>query len=149
LATKAGCDVLKAGGTAVDAAVAVQAVLGLVEPQSSTIAGSAFMMYYDAGNRQVVAYDGREAAPGSRHRLLPGAPGPGRRIVPAPVPSARRSGRSIGVPGVMRMLDWPTKSTASWPGAPCLTKASAWPPMATRSPRAWAMRSHQRRQPAA
>lgn len=55
LATKAGCDVLKAGGTAVDAAVAVQAVLGLVEPQSSTIAGSAFMMYYDAANKKVVA----------------------------------------------------------------------------------------------
>lgn len=48
LAVKAGCDVLKAGGSAVDAAVAVQAVLGLVEPQSSTIAGSGFMMYYDA-----------------------------------------------------------------------------------------------------
>ena len=63
LATKAGCDVLKAGGTAVDAAVAVQAVLGLVEPQSSTIAGSAFMMYYDAANKKVVAYDGRETAP--------------------------------------------------------------------------------------
>ena len=55
LATRAGCDVLKAGGTAVDAAVAVQAVLGLVEPQSSTIAGSAFMVYYDEATKQVVA----------------------------------------------------------------------------------------------
>ena len=57
LASKAGCEVLKAGGTAADAAVAVQAVLGLVEPQSSTIAGSAFMMYYDAKTQKVTAYD--------------------------------------------------------------------------------------------
>ena len=105
LATKAGCDVLKAGGTAVDAAVAVQAVLGLVEPQSSTIAGSAFMMYYDAGNRKVVAYDGRETAPAAAtgHYLV--RQNQDDAASPAPVPNARRSGRSIGVPGVMRMLD--------------------------------------------
>ncbi|MFZ6870149.1 gamma-glutamyltransferase, partial [Klebsiella pneumoniae] len=69
LAVKAGCDVLKAGGSAVDAAVAVQAVLGLVEPQSSTIAGSGFMMYYDAKTKQVTAYDGRETAPAAANEF--------------------------------------------------------------------------------
>lgn len=105
LATKAGCDVLKAGGTAVDAAVAVQAVLGLVEPQSSTIAGSAFMMYYDATTKQVVAYDGREAAPAAATAYYLARQNQSDASSPAPVPSARRSGRSIGVPGVMRMLE--------------------------------------------
>ena len=65
LATKAGCDVLKAGGTAVDAAVAVQAVLGLVEPQSSGLGGGAFMMFYDADSAALTVYDGRETAPAS------------------------------------------------------------------------------------
>ncbi|WP_019577223.1 gamma-glutamyltransferase family protein [Curvibacter lanceolatus] len=105
LATRAGCDVLKAGGTAVDAAVAVQAVLGLVEPQSSTIAGSAFMVYYDAATKQVVAYDGREAAPAAATGYYLARQNQADASSPAPVPSARRSGRSIGVPGVMRMLE--------------------------------------------
>lgn len=105
LATKAGCDVLKAGGSAVDAAVAVQAVLGLVEPQSSTIAGSAFMMFYDAVSKQVVAYDGREAAPAAATAYYLARQNQADATSPAPVPSARRSGRSIGVPGVMRMLE--------------------------------------------
>ena len=105
LATKAGCDVLKAGGTAVDAAVAVQAVLGLVEPQSSTIAGSAFMMYYDAATKKVVAYDGRETAPAAATGYYLVRQNQADASSTAPVPSARRSGRSIGVPGVMRMLD--------------------------------------------
>lgn len=105
LATRAGCDVLKAGGTAVDAAVAVQAVLGLVEPQSSTIAGSAFMVYYDAATKQVVAYDGREAAPAAATGYYLVRQNQADASSPAPVPSARRSGRSIGVPGVMRMLE--------------------------------------------
>ena len=63
LASKAGCEVLKSGGSAVDAAVAVQMVLGLVEPQSSGIGGGAFMLYYDAASKKVTAYDGRETAP--------------------------------------------------------------------------------------
>lgn len=105
LATKAGCDVLKAGGTAVDAAVAVQAVLGLVELQSSTIAGSAFMMYYDAATKKVTAYDGREAAPAAATGFYLVRQDQANASSPAPVPNARRSGRSIGVPGVMRMLD--------------------------------------------
>ena len=105
LATKAGCDVLKAGGSAVDAAVAVQAVLGLVEPQSSTIAGSAFMMYYDAETKKVTAYDGRETAPAAAPGSYLVRQDQGASDSTAPVPSARRSGRSIGVPGVLRMLD--------------------------------------------
>ena len=105
LATKAGCDVLKAGGSAVDAAIAMQAVLGLVEPQSSTIAGSAFMVYYDAKTKKVTAYDGRETAPAAATNYYLVRQDQGDTTSPTPVPSARRSGRSIGVPGVMRMLD--------------------------------------------
>ncbi|KQP19760.1 gamma-glutamyltransferase family protein [Pseudorhodoferax sp. Leaf267] len=109
LASKAGCEVLKAGGTAADAAIAVQAVLGLVEPQSSTIAGSAFMVYYDAATKKVTAYDGRETAPAAatgyylvrQDQADPASPAP----VPASNPVGRRSGRSIGVPGVMRMME--------------------------------------------
>ncbi len=63
LASKAGCEVLKNGGSAVDAAVAVQMVLGLVEPQSSGLGGGAFMLHYDAASKTVVSYDGRETAP--------------------------------------------------------------------------------------
>lgn len=105
LATKAGCEVLRAGGSAVDAAIAVQAVLGLVEPQSSTIAGSAFMVYYDAKTKKVSAYDGRETAPAAatQYYLIRENQNDANSL--APVPSARRSGRSIGVPGVMKMFD--------------------------------------------
>lgn len=105
LATKAGCDVLKAGGTAADAAIAVQAVLGLVEPQSTTIAGSAFMMYYDAAAKTVTAYDGRETAPAAATGYYLRRQDQADAASPGPVPNARRSGRSIGVPGVMRMLE--------------------------------------------
>ena len=105
LATKAGCDILKAGGTAVDAAIAVQAVLGLVEPQSSTVAGSAFMLYYDAATKTVTAYDGRETAPAAATEFYLVRQDQNDPASPAPVPNARRSGRSIGVPGVLRMLE--------------------------------------------
>lgn len=104
LATKAGCEILKAGGTAADAAIAVQAVLALVEPQSSSLAGGAFMLYYDATTKKVQAYDGRETAPAA-------ATADYLRYIDAvsdkttPKPSARASGRSIGTPGVMRMLE--------------------------------------------
>lgn len=115
LATKAGCDVLKAGGSAVDAAIAMQAVLGLVEPQSSTVAGSAFMVYYDAKTKKVVAYDGREAAPAAATGYYLARQNQADPNSPAPVPSARRSGRSIGVPGVMRMLDMAHKEHGRLP----------------------------------
>lgn len=105
LATKAGCEVLRAGGSAIDAAIAVQSVLGLVEPQSSTIAGSAFMVYYDAATKKVSTYDGRETAPAAASSYYLSRQDQTDINSLAPVPSARRSGRSIGVPGVMKMFD--------------------------------------------
>jgi gamma-glutamyltranspeptidase/glutathione hydrolase len=103
LASKAGCEVLRNGGSAVDAAVAAQAVLGLVEPQSSGLGGGAFLMHYDATTKQVQSYDGRETAPAA-------ATANDLRWIDAndrsvPKPSPRASGRSIGTPGVMRMLE--------------------------------------------
>ena len=103
LATQAACRVLRDGGTAADALVTVQAVLGLVEPQSSGIGGGGFVVYYDARAGSVQAYDGREAAPAAATENY-------LRWISdvdhsAPRPTARASGRSIGVPGILRMLE--------------------------------------------
>ncbi|HST36806.1 MAG TPA: gamma-glutamyltransferase, partial [Allosphingosinicella sp.] len=100
LAVEAGMNVLRRGGSAVDAAIAVQAMLSLVEPQSSGIGGGAFMTYYDGAARRVTVYDGRETAPaGATPDMFVGENG-------APLPFARAvlSGRATGVPGVVRML---------------------------------------------
>ena len=100
MAVEAGLQVLKAGGSAVDAAVAVQAVLGLVEPQSSGLGGGAFLTYYDAKTRQVTAYDGRETAPaGATPELFLAAPNR-----PMPRREAYVSGRATGAPGAVAML---------------------------------------------
>lgn len=103
VSTEAACVVLRDGGTAADALVVAQAVLGLVEPQSSGIGGGAFLLYYDATSRGVQAYDGREVAPNS-------VTGDYLRFIDSenhapPQPDVRSSGRSIGVPGVLRMLE--------------------------------------------
>lgn len=101
LATRVGVDVLNAGGSAVDAAVAIQAVLGLVEPQSSGLGGGAFMVYYDAGTRKVTAYDGREKAPmGASDHLFLDDQGK-----PLPFNDAVLGGISTGAPGAVAMLD--------------------------------------------
>src|SRR5215468_10790958 len=63
LAAQVGLDILRAGGNAIDAAVAVQMVLNLVEPQSSGIGGGGFLLYFDAHDSSIAAYDGRETAP--------------------------------------------------------------------------------------
>lgn len=95
LAAETGLKVLKAGGSAVDAAVAIQAVLGLVEPQSSGPLGGAFMTYYDAKTRHLTSYMGREKAPaGATPTMFQGMT----------FGQAVTSGRSAGVPGVMKML---------------------------------------------
>ncbi len=100
LAVEAGLAILRAGGNAIDAAVAVQATLGLVEPQSSGLGGGAFLVYYDAKTGKVTAFDGREAAPaGATPGMFLGADGK-----PLPFPDAVTSGRSTGAPGAIAML---------------------------------------------
>jgi gamma-glutamyltranspeptidase/glutathione hydrolase len=99
LASDAGYDMLRQGGSAVDAAIATQLVLGLVEPQSSGLGGGAFLIVHDG--KSLVAYDGRETAPtAANEKLFLDASG-------KPVPYYRGliGGRSVGVPGVLRMLE--------------------------------------------
>ncbi len=100
LAAKAGIEVLARGGSAVDAAIAVQAMLSLVEPQSSGLGGGAFMTYYDGTARSVIVYDGREVAP------MQATPGMFQRADGKPIPfgEAALSGRATGVPGAVAML---------------------------------------------
>ena len=101
LAVAAGVEVLAAGGSAVDAAIAVQLVLTLVEPQSSGIGGGAFMLHYDAAAHRLVSYDGRETAPAAATAaLFLNADG-----TPLPFRQAVVGGRSVGTPGVLRMLE--------------------------------------------
>ena len=100
LAAQAGLAVLKRGGSAVDAAVAVQAMLSLVEPQSSGVGGGAFMTYYDAPTRKVMVYDGREVAPAQATEGM--FLGPDGQALP--FNTAVLSGRATGVPGAVKML---------------------------------------------
>jgi len=97
LASQAGADVLKKGGTAADAMVAVQTVLGLVEPQSSGMGGGAFVVYYDAKTGTTTTIDAREKAPSTatEDRFA------GLSFVPA-----WQSGLSVGVPGTPRMMEY-------------------------------------------
>ncbi|MBA3676018.1 MAG: gamma-glutamyltransferase [Sphingosinicella sp.] len=98
LATEAGLAVLRRGGSAVDAAIAVQAMLSLAEPQSSGIGGGAFMNYYDAATRKIIIYDGREVAPaGATADMFLDDNG-------KPVSQPALTGRATGVPGAVRML---------------------------------------------
>ncbi len=98
LATAAGYQMLKAGGSAVDAAVAVQMVLTLVEPQSSGIGGGAFMLHHDGLITE--AYDGRETAPSEADEdLFLDA-----QRQPLPLQAALAGGRAVGTPGVVSML---------------------------------------------
>jgi len=101
LAVDAGVKVLAAGGSAIDAAIAVQMVLNLVEPQSSGIGGGAFMLYYDNATNTLTTYDGRETAPaaaaGDMFRDFRGSE---RRFF-----AAVDGGLSVGTPGLLRMLE--------------------------------------------
>ena len=100
-AAQAGLDILARGGSAVDAAIAMQMVLTLVEPQSSGIGGGGFLLHYDAAEKSVESYDGREKAPASaRSDMFLGADGQ-----PRPFADIVPGGLSVGVPGVLRMLE--------------------------------------------
>ena len=111
LAAEAGREMLRQGGSAIDAAIAMQAVLTLVEPQSSGIGGGAFIMLWD-GNR-VQAYDGRETAPaGATERLFLKPDGQ-----PMAFSAAQIGGRSVGTPGVLRALELAHKKTGHLPWA--------------------------------
>ena len=102
-ASAAGCKVLNKGGTAADAAVAVQAVLGLTVPEATGLGSGGFLLYYSKRKNTVQAYDARESAPAA-------ATADDLRYISAsnktkPVPSARASGRSIGTIGIPRLLE--------------------------------------------
>lgn len=99
-ATAAGLEMLRAGGSAIDAAIAAQLVLGLVEPQSSGLGGGAFILHHDPRTSELTAYDGRERAPAAARpdRFLGG----GR---PLPYDRAVHSGASVGVPGLVRLME--------------------------------------------
>jgi gamma-glutamyltranspeptidase / glutathione hydrolase len=100
IAAAAGRDILRQGGNAIDAAIATQLVLNLVEPQSSGIGGGAFLVYWAAKEHRVVTFDGRETAPAVAR--------PDRFLGPDGMPlgfyDAVVGGRSVGVPGLLRML---------------------------------------------
>ena len=100
LAAQAGIEILRKGGSAVDAAIAVQAMLSLVEPQSSGLGGGAFMHYYDARTKRLTIYDGREVAPAQATESM--FVGPDGKALP--FGTAVLSGRATGVPGVIKML---------------------------------------------
>ena len=100
VATKAGYDVLKAGGSAIDALVAVQMTLGLVEPQSSGIGGGAFAVYYDATSKKLTTFDGRETAPmAATPELFQDENGE-----PLSFYTAVIGGRSVGTPGTVKLM---------------------------------------------
>src|SRR5207249_3102738 len=101
LAARAGVDAIRSGGSALDAAIAAELVLGLVEPQSSGLGGGAFLLHYAARGAKLEAYDGRETAPAGAK--------PGRFLGPdgrsLDWPDAVVSGKSVGVPGLLRLFE--------------------------------------------
>jgi len=125
LAAEAGLAMLRQGGSAIDAAVAVQMMLNLVEPQSSGIGGGALILYWDNTNKQLHAFDGRETAPAAatpRRFLKPDG-------TPLPFREAVFSGLSTGVPGAVAALELAHKAHGKLPWAalfqPAITSAEA------------------------
>jgi len=117
LATQAGLQMVQQGGSAVDAAIAVQMVLALVEPQSSGIGGGAFLLHFDGQHTQ--AYDGRETAPaGATPALFLGPDG-----IPLPFKDVVVGGRSVGVPGTVAMLALAHQQHGRLPWAQLFTPA--------------------------
>lgn len=120
LASEAGRAILRQGGSALDAAIAMQMVLNLVEPQSSGIGGGAFMMHYAADGKRLQAYDGRETAPAAAQSGRFMADGK-----PWPFETAVNSGRSVGTPGLLRMLEMAHRDHGNLPWAALFEPAIA------------------------
>lgn len=121
LAAEAGLDAMRAGGTAADALVAVQAMLGLVEPQSSGLGGGAFLVWFDAATGVLTTFDGRETAPAAAgETLFLDASGKPLDFFTAVV-----GGRSVGVPGVPRLLETVHGRFGKRPWAELLEPAAA------------------------
>src|SRR5258706_2277863 len=101
LAARVGYETIRSGGSAVDAAIATELVLNLVEPQSSGIGGGGFLLHYAARDAKLEPYDGRETAPAAAK--------PGRFLGtdgrPLDWPDAVVSGKSVGVPGLLRLFE--------------------------------------------
>jgi gamma-glutamyltranspeptidase/glutathione hydrolase len=120
LAAEAGRLILRRGGSAIDAAIATQLVLGLVEPQSSGLGGGAFIVYWDQATRTVTTFDGRETAPAAAK--------PDRFIkdgAPMDFPDAMHSGLSVGVPGVLKALELAHRKYGKLPWADLFAPAIA------------------------
>ncbi|MCB4822550.1 gamma-glutamyltransferase [Roseicella aerolata] len=120
LAAEAGMAMLRAGGTALDAAIATQAVLAVVEPQSSGLGGGALMLHWDAGARRLSAWDGRETAPAALPSTLFLRDGQ-----PMGFHEAAVGGRAVGVPGALRMLEAAHREQGRLPWADLLVPAIA------------------------
>ncbi len=119
LAAAAGRDILRSGGSATDAAIAIQLVLNLVEPQSSGIGGGAFFVHWDEAGRKLTTLDGRETAPkAARPERFLGADGKPMKFVEAVV-----GGRSVGVPGTVRLLEEAHKRWGKLPWANVIAPA--------------------------
>ncbi len=119
LAASAGRDILRIGGSAADAAIAIQLVLNLVEPQSSGIGGGAFLLHWDEAGKRLVTLDGRETAPQSaRPDRFIGPDGKPMRFVDAVV-----GGRSVGVPGTLKLLEAAHRRWGRLPWAQVLAPA--------------------------
>ena len=139
LAAATGYQILRRGGAAIDAAVAMQLVLGLVEPQSSGIGGGGFILHYSAADGRVRAYDGRETAPAAARpeRFL------GQNGRPLGFMEAVLSGRSVGVPGTVAVLELAHRNHGRLPwhelAAPAIALAEQGFPV---SPRLHALAAH-------
>lgn len=121
LAVEAGVEMLRAGGSAVDAAIAVELVLGLVEPESSGVGGGGFLLHFDVTEGGIDAYDGREWAPAGATRDLFLHDGK-----PMPFEMAQASGKSVGTPSLTAMLHLAHRRHGRLPWAQLFEPAVRW-----------------------
>ncbi len=149
LASKAGLEILRDGGSAADAAIAAQMVLSLVEPQSSGLGGGAFLLHYNAKSGATESFDGRETAPKSAHPdmflMVNGKP---KKFFDAVV-----GGSAVGVPGLIRMLEMVHREHGNLPWAnlfgPAIRLAEKGFPLSPRLADQLSREKYLRRTPAA